>query len=214
MRVLVFGDSITQGFRDEVAGGWCNRLVSEVMRRDSVSDSDYNREVFNLGISGDTTADLLKRIEFEIEARILKYKTSTYDVAVLAIGVNDTQYDMKTFLPKMDLEETKQNLNKIVAILRKHNVKVVFLGSAPVYEPRIQPMAWKQTHGYSNALIKERNNLVKELADLGGDLFIDLSGVYRNQEVDVLPDGIHPNAKGHEYIYETVLTALESQSIL
>lgn len=214
MRILVFGDSITQGFNDEVSGGWCNRLVVEVMRQEVSSKGEYDRSVVNLGISGDTTTDLLKRIKSETEARISKYETSTHDVVILMIGVNDTQYDMDTLQVKMDLDETKQNLLEILAILKEFNVKTVFVGAAPVYEPRIQPMTWKPTHGYSNTLISERNTLIKRVAEENSCSFVDMSGVYERQEAEVLPDGIHPNAQGHEYIYKQVARALKGENIL
>jgi lysophospholipase L1-like esterase len=51
--ICVFGDSITWGAYDPERGGWVNRLRNDLEKKEI--------ESYNLGISGDTTADLLKR---------------------------------------------------------------------------------------------------------------------------------------------------------
>jgi lysophospholipase L1-like esterase len=214
MRILVFGDSITQGFHDEVAGGWCNRLVSEIMRRTVESNYEYDKCIVNLGISGDTSSDLLKRIRAEIESRTLRYPTNTYDVALIAIGVNDTQYDMETKETKLSLLETKSNVEKLIEVCQSFKLKIVFLGPALVYEPRIQSMAWKLTHGYSNNLIKERGELIQQIAIASNCEYIDATNVYHGSEEAVLPDGIHPNAAGHEMIYQLIKGRLEELEII
>lgn len=214
MRILVFGDSIAQGFHDEVAGGWCNRLVTEVIKRGVESGYEDERSVVNLGISGDTTFDLLKRVKTEAESRILKYPTGSYDVALVAIGVNDTQYDMETLVPKFSLKETQTNLEKVIEELQALNMKIVFVGLSSVYESRIQPMSWKPTHGYSNQIIAERNTLIQVLATQNNSTFIDMSEVFESKEETVLPDGIHPNAKGHQMMFERIKAELEKLTIL
>lgn len=84
MHILIFGDSITQGYDDYVAGGWVNRLFIDVSAREDKTSSDYI-SVFNLGIDGNTTKDLLLRVESEIEQR----KDSDKLVIIFDIGGND-----------------------------------------------------------------------------------------------------------------------------
>jgi lysophospholipase L1-like esterase len=83
MRILFFGDSITQGFWS-VDGGWVEKIRKHY---DGISmqDLDHNiqPEIFNLGISGDTTRNLLRRIEGEILARKWKHDPL---IVVIAIG--------------------------------------------------------------------------------------------------------------------------------
>lgn len=214
MRILAFGDSITQGFHDEERGGWCNRLITEVMKRELDSEYEYNRSVINLGISGDTSADVLQRVKAEIEARVLKYPVSNYDVLLLAIGVNDSQFTMDTKENKIVVTETEKNIRKTISVAEQFCEKVVIVGIAPVVDDRIQPMAWKPTHGYSNEVISLYNEKLSSIAREGGYVFIDLSDVYEGNVNDCLPDGIHPNAHGHRLIYERVKKALEVENIL
>lgn len=213
MRILVFGDSITQGFHDAEAGGWCNRLLRDVMETEVASDYEYNKSIVNLGISGDTTGDVANRVRSETEARVLKYPTSDYDVVVLAIGVNDSQFTMASHEDKIPLETTLNNIEKIYSEIEDLVQSVVIVGIASVVDERIQPMSWKPTHGYSNENIARYNQAIAELAQTKGSLYIDLDNVYDETE-QCLPDGIHPNARGHEQIYQRVKGVLEAEGIL
>lgn len=58
MNILVFGDSIALGLWDE-NGGWVGRLTEFLIKRSIAADLEENFEVYNLGISGDTTEGLL-----------------------------------------------------------------------------------------------------------------------------------------------------------
>lgn len=214
MRILVFGDSITQGFFDEEQGGWCNRLVSLVNKREHDADYEYNKSVVNLGVSGDTTEDLLKRVKIETESRLLKYPVDDYDVAIVAIGVNDSQFEMDSHENKIPVEQSIENIANITSILKEYVAKLVFVGLAPVVDERIQPMSWKITHGYSNDDIARYNKAIKQFARENECLFIDMDGVYEGKEAECLPDGIHPNAEGHRMIFERVKEVLETEGIL
>ena len=85
MRVLIFGDSIAQGFFDS-RGGWANR-VANAFHQDALKNlnNDYP-EVINLGVSGDTVENILNRIEDETDVR--RSATKTY--LVIAVGMNDS----------------------------------------------------------------------------------------------------------------------------
>lgn len=68
-RVSIWGDSITWGETDPDSGGWVARL-----RKFFDADEEHEISVYNLGVHGDTTADLIKRFKMpsvapEIDAR-------------------------------------------------------------------------------------------------------------------------------------------------
>ncbi len=214
MRILVFGDSITQGFCDMSGGGWCNRLIKECFEREVVSDYQYNRTIFNLGVSGDNTSDLLKRVRAESEARILKYPPEDFDVAILAIGVNDSQYEMGTGQNRVSVAEMNKNLESIYQSISDLFKKIIIVGIAPVFDKRVQPMTWKTTHGYSNKEISRYNAVLQKFAIAHGQLFFNIQDVYQGKESVCLPDGIHPNELGHEYMYLKIKSMLEENKIL
>jgi lysophospholipase L1-like esterase len=70
MRILVFGDSIAYGAWD-TAGGWVDRLKSDAHRQTVASRGLRKLQIVNLGIGGDTSTKILKRVPAEIEARFL-----------------------------------------------------------------------------------------------------------------------------------------------
>jgi len=59
-RICVFGASIAWGAWDPDGGGWVTRL------RRYFEINDYDIEVYNLGVSGNTTKDLLKRFKTNV----------------------------------------------------------------------------------------------------------------------------------------------------
>ena len=84
-RIMVFGASTTYGKCDP-DGGWVGRLRKYIDQQ--AENIDLN-SVFNLGISGDTTEDVLKRLEFETKQRI---KEGDELIFIFGIGANDTQF--------------------------------------------------------------------------------------------------------------------------
>jgi lysophospholipase L1-like esterase len=74
MIICIFGDSIAWGATDCEKGGWVERLKTELMVKDI--------DVYNLGISGDTTENILKRMDAEAEAR-------NPDIIIFSVGIND-----------------------------------------------------------------------------------------------------------------------------
>ena len=68
MSICVFGDSTAWGAWDEEKGGWVNRL------RLSLESKNYEPQVYNLAIDGDTSEGVRERFEAEAtlrEARIV-----------------------------------------------------------------------------------------------------------------------------------------------
>ena len=61
--VLVYGDSTVQGFWD-TEGGWVQRLRSYLDKK-FLNNPDCYYPLFNLGVSGDTSKDLLERFQGE-----------------------------------------------------------------------------------------------------------------------------------------------------
>ncbi len=62
MRILMFGDSIAQGYYDLDRGGWANLLFIQNMRR-KARRTDYSVEMFNVSVSGDTVRRVTGRLK-------------------------------------------------------------------------------------------------------------------------------------------------------
>ena len=76
--IIIFGDSITYGACDYEMGGWVNRL-----RIYFDNNAESKISVFNLGISGEISEEVLTRFDSEFNAR---YDKDKKNVVIFAIG--------------------------------------------------------------------------------------------------------------------------------
>lgn len=194
MNILIFGDSITWGAYDPEQGGWATRL------RNYFEAQDKDIDVYNLGISGDTTADLLERIEVEAKSR-------EPNLIIFAIGINDAQFIHSTNGLRVSLDEFQQNIAKLLSIAKKFTDKIVFVGLTIVDESKTTPCPGKPDESYTNENIKRLDKAIAKFCEASKLKFILMEGVVEN---DDLIDGLHPNTKGHIKIFNRMKSEVES----
>lgn len=208
--LLVFGDSVAWGAWDE-KGGWAQRL-KEFADDNDVEEDFYDVMVYNVSISGNTSEDLVRRFEFEAKQRMDKKGGVT---VVFAIGTNDAGF-LKSkkgcWVPKKKFES---NLHRLISTARKFPAKIVFVGLFPADEARTRPVPWCLDLSYLNSNLKEYDEIIKRVCKEERVGFIEMfdkikKGDYRKLQAD----GIHPNAKGHQKIFETVKEALVKNRII
>ncbi len=197
-RVVVFGDSITWGANDKSRGGWFNRL-----REDLENSSDYY-SIYNCGISGDNTNDVLFR--FEVESKARHRENSDENIVVFAIGINDTQnIDTKGnyIVPPKQFEN---NLNKLIELSKKYYDKVIFIGLTNVDEIKTTPIPWSPTKSYYSNDTKLYDNIIKKVAKENNSQYIDMFDVVSFDEME---DGLHPNSDGHQKMFLKIKEVFE-----
>lgn len=182
--ICIFGASITWGAYDLELGGWANRL-----RLYFDNQLDLQVRVYNLGISGDKTADVLKRFSAEALAR-------KPDKIILGIGTNDSVHEGNPTGTK--LAEFEKQYKELILKAKKFTQDLVILGLTNVDD--------KNDRGYQNQSLEKYNQIIKKLASGQNLPFVDLFGILM---VDEFEDGLHPNAKGHQKIFEKVKEALK-----
>ncbi len=214
MNIFVFGDSIAEGFNDSDRGGWCARLMQEMMRREIASNFSYNRHLFNLSIAGNTSEDVLTRAHIELRNRVGTLSDIKSTVIIFAVGINDSQFDIVTGNNKVSVQNMTQNISQTWSQVSSFAGQVVIMGLTPVVDDLVQPMPWFPTHAYSNDVILAYNQALKKLAEAIGAQFIDVYTVFGADYMKYLSDGVHPNEAGHEVLYNQILLALESSNIL
>lgn len=202
MRVLVFGDSITQGFWD-IDGGWVARLRKHY---DELQISDLRNldepSIFNLGISGGSSDGLLKRFDNEVRAR----DNNKQLAIIISIGVNDSHIPGKK-QPYMTPEEYKNNLKELISRAKKYSSKIIFVGLVAVDEFQTTPVFWIDI-SYTNERIKMFEDQMKKAATEEKVVFVPIFDKFKaklDAGVSMLADGLHPNENGHKFIYELVL---------
>ena len=176
--ILFFGNSLTAGYGVDPSEAFAGLIQK---RLDSL---DKNYKVINAGVSGETTASGLSRIEWVV-------KRQPVDIFVLELGGNDG-------LRGINPTETNENLRKIIDKVRKlqPNVKIVLAGMmVPPNMGDDYASAFQKLYP-KIAADKDVRLIPFLLKDVGGEE--DL-----NQ-----PDGIHPTPEGHKIVAETVWSYL------
>jgi lysophospholipase L1-like esterase len=193
MRVLVFGDSIAQGFWD-AEGGWVGR-IRKAYDEQTIREQNYSLPVvFNLGVSADRSAHVLKRFEPETTARLGINEKLAF---VIAIGTNDACVEAgKT---RSSPAKYKQNTTAIVQRAQKYSSKILLVELTPCDETKTTPVSWGN-YAYHNADIRRLNQVLAEIAAEQNVPLVPVFDAFSGKEKQLLPDGLHPNAKGHELI--------------
>lgn len=176
--ILFFGDSITAGYGIEEDKAFPALIEQKI---DSLG---WNFEVRNGGLSGETSAGGLRRIDWMLQNKI--------DVFVLELGGNDG-------LRGIDLASTQQNLQQIIdKVGNKYPGATIILAGMQV-PPNL-----------GTEYTREFKNIYPELAQSNDVALIPflLQDVGAASEL-MQADGIHPTVKGHKVMAETVWETLK-----
>jgi len=177
-QILIFGDSITAGFGLEEQ----NAFPAFIQQKIDSLGMNYN--VVNAGLSGETSAGGLRRIDWVLQQPV--------DIFILELGGNDG-------LRGIDPENTKQNLQGIIGKVEEKypGAEIILTGmEAP-------PNMGERYTG-------EFRSVFYELAEENDVTFMPfiLEGVAGDPELNQ-GDGIHPTEEGHRVIAENLWGYLE-----
>ncbi len=190
--ICIFGDSITWGASDPEKGGWAQRLKSH-LETHGHEDGFY---LYPLGIPGDTSETLLDR--FLTEARVRRP-----DTIVFAIGVNDAQYIGTRDNPKVSLTVFRKNLLELIKQAKTLHSAIVFVGLTCVDEAKTLPVPWSGGQFFfENALIQKYDQILQDLSAEHELPYIPVFDLLKKSDFE---DGLHPNAQGHEKIFNQIL---------
>ncbi len=175
-KIVAFGDSLTAGLGLSANEAY-PALLQELLKRNG-----YDYEVVNAGVSGDTSAGGVRRIDWALDGDVR--------FLILELGAND-------FLRGQPVSETKKNLGDIIDRAKTRNVKVLLAGMlAPTnagreYQDQIRNMFLEVAREKNVTMIPF---FLESVAGVEG----------LNQ-----PDGIHPNVEGTKMVAETVFKHLQ-----
>jgi lysophospholipase L1-like esterase len=210
MNILFFGDSITWGAWDR-EGGWVARIKKFVDKKIIDSNFEYYHDIYNVGISGDNTSDLLKRFEAEAKNRIDEDNETLF---VFAIGVNDSQF-VENVDNRTSIEQFQENLKKLIDNAKKITSKIVFIGLFPVDDSKLTPTSWEADKSYKLEHVEKYNQVIKNVCESEKVDFINIYEEFVSKDYkSLLIDGLHPNTEGHKEIFDTVLKFLLDKKYL
>lgn len=206
-QILVFGDSISYGAWDK-EGGWVSRLKKYL----DISQPKEH-DVYNLGIPIDESSEeVLKRFIPETKARLGSEKEY---IIIFSIGVNDSQFINSKNNFRTKPEKFRENIQKLINLAQRFTSKVIFISLAPVDESKTDPIPWVPDRSYKNSYIKKYNEMIKAICKENKIYFIEFfNKLIRSDYKRTLDDGIHPNAKGHQKIFETIKDFLIKNKII
>jgi acyl-CoA thioesterase-1 len=169
--LVAFGDSLTAGWGVPVNDAYPARLERRLR------EQGFTYRVVNAGVSGDTTAGGLRRVDWVLKVRPR--------IVILELGANDG-------LRGLPLERTRENLAQIIERLQAAGATVVLAGM------RVPP-------NYGDDYAAAFATIFPDLARRYGLALIPffLEGVATNPALNQ-GDGIHPNAEGYQAIVDRI----------
>jgi len=176
LAILAFGTSLTEGFGVPPGEDFTAVLQAKL------NAASIAARVVNGGVSGDTSADGLSRLDWSL--------ADHPDAAIIEMGSNDA-------LRGLDPKDTEKNIAAILAKLKGAHVPVLLLGMkaprnlGPEYASQFDPIYARLAAQYGDLLYP----------------FI-LDGVALNPRLNQA-DGIHPNPAGVKVIVNRMLPYVE-----
>ena len=167
--IVAFGDSLTAGL-GVPADQTYPALLGERLRREG-----YDYKVVNAGVSGDTTAGGLRRLDWALRLKP--------EVVILELGINDA-------LRGQNLASVRANLDQLVARFQAAGARVLVTGM------RLPP-------NYGTRYAEDFHRLYGEVARARNaphlPFFLDgVGAIPRLNQAD----GIHPTAEGYAIVVE------------
>lgn len=175
-RIVFLGDSLTAGYGIEK-----EQAVPALIQK-RLRDAGYPYEVVNAGVSGDTSAGGVSRLDWSLDGDV--------DVLVIELGGNDG-------LRGLPPAQTRQNIDTIIRRARQKGIAVLLTGmEAPP--------------NYGAAYTADFRQVFRDLAREHHVAFMPfyLEGVAGNPRLNQ-GDGIHPNPEGARIVASNVWRALE-----
>lgn len=178
-KILCFGNSLTAGYGLDEQFAWPTLLQQRI---DSLN---FDYQVINAGLSGETTSGGLKRIDWVLREPI--------DIFILELGAND-------MLRGLDISSTVENLRSIISRVKTKYPDAQVVVAGMLSPPNMGP-------DYE----KKFNTMYKDLSDEFNTTLIPffLDKVAGIEKLN-LPDGKHPNQEGQKIVLETVWIHLKS----
>jgi lysophospholipase L1-like esterase len=202
-QILIYGASITHGVGGE-NGGWAEKLKAAFHKQMFGADTEGEwYEVYELGIPGQTTSDVLGRFDTELKAR-LRVKRPKDLVVVLSIGLNDSKAVDVVDNHLRTPDDFAANIHSFIHLAKDFTPNILIVGLAPVDESKTRPkqnFAGKDVY-LTNERIRIFDETLERTCDEEGTQFVPLFNEAPSDWVQhyLWADGVHPNDAGHEWI--------------
>jgi acyl-CoA thioesterase-1 len=174
VKIIAIGDSLTAGYGLNLDDSYPKQLEKKLL------ENNYNVQIINAGVSGETTAGLLERIDF--------IKNQKPEIILITIGGNDA-------LRALPVTETEKNISTIVKSLKE------VLPANKIFLMQIQAPA-----NLGIAYTRQFNSMYQKIAESQNINLVPfvVPEVFTNQSL-MQNDGIHPNPQGYKYLIDNYI---------
>lgn len=202
LHIVAVGDSLTQGVGDSSNQGGYIPYLKDIMEKDKgIGTVTFD----NLGVRGDRTDQLLKRLK---DPKVIS-KIKSSDIVMITIGGNDVMKvfrDNFTNLKVVKFKEAitgyQKRLDDILKTIREYkpNVGIVLIG---IYNPFSK---WFSNIKELDQIVQDWNHSSeKTLVNYKNTQFVPISDLFENQHENLFySDDFHPNDKGYKLMAERV----------
>ncbi len=175
-KIVCLGDSLTAGL------GLVETQSYPYLLQQKINEDGFSYEVVNAGVSGDTSAGGLRRLDWALQENVR--------VLVVALGANDG-------LRGLSVAEMKENLGKIIETAQNRNIIVILAGmEAPPNYGAEYAAAFRQA--YREVALRYKVLFIPFL-------LAKVAGVSSLNQAD----GIHPNVAGAAIVADNVWAVLK-----
>lgn len=167
-------------------------------------------EVLNLGIPGETSEELLERFEPELKRRLWEEEKQ---VVIIQIGANDIQRLVEEDRIRVPKERYRENLHRIIDKADEYSDHIFLVSE--LYTAIEGSIPWAEEKALSDERLGEYVDIQRELCQERDIEIIDLRSLREKDEwIEMLEDGSHPDNEGHRLIFEQVRNRLLDQGLI
>lgn len=204
--IIFYGDSVTDCGRNKENGegvlwyddDWGKGYVAFINAKFNLYYHDLHIRVINKGISGNTSGDLVKRLEKDVLSNQPQWVS-------ICIGINDVWRHFDSNNPnRVSLNQFRDNMIYMIENIFVVTKNIILVTPYLVESKGQSPM---------RKMMDDYGNVVKELAKQYDLFFVDLQEAFDeklwNRDSSTLSlDRIHPTMAGHMLIADSILEVL------
>ncbi|MGD6781172.1 SGNH/GDSL hydrolase family protein [Sutcliffiella horikoshii] len=206
-KLVFFGDSLTQGVGDESQKGGFTSIIKQHYEAKPYID---NVSVTNLGVRGNRTNHLLKRLE---DPEVQEALTEA-DVIFMTVGGNDLMkvirenfLDLTFSLFDKEQELYAKRLDSVLGEVRKHNdsSRIYLVG---LFNPFYH--FFQEIEEMNEVVTNWNTTTISILDEYPNTAYVPIQDIFIDPKENLLDDDqFHPNQKGYQLIGNNIINEIK-----
>lgn len=208
-QIICLGASSLYGV-GHTKGGWPELLKADIHKKQyGPNGKGQVNEVYSIGVPGATLSDMKERTEICLKT-IRKPKRQV--ICVLQLGANDAKALDNPDNFFTTTEDYKKKITEFLGTVNELSDKAVCLGLFPMDQDKVMPVSKNPKTYFSNERIRKFEKILCDTAEsLGMNALPVFQEAVQSNWINEYQyrDGIHPNDKGYQWLYQKVKPEIE-----